>query len=269
MAVVYIITFVKGEKRFRYVGETRDFNERIKIHLNLLEKGTHHNFTLQKIWNEGYRYDGNPTIVPCSSKTKARELEQKMISSEKGFVNIECGYDCISRNPRRAEIIQKMTNSLYRRFSKMTKEERQKIYGKFGKANGMYGRTHTPEARKKIREKLAEWYKHNTSPCLGMKRSEETRRKLSIIAAQRVGEKNPFYGKHHSDETKRKLAERRMGIKPTNSRPVNIDGIEYESITEAGRQLGKNKTVVLWRVNSKNPKYSTWKWSDKCPETRT
>jgi hypothetical protein len=40
--------------------------------------------------------------------------------------------------------------------------------------------------------------------------SEETRQKMSLAMA---GEKNPFYGKKHSEETKRKIAEARRGTK--------------------------------------------------------
>lgn len=39
--------------------------------------------------------------------------------------------------------------------------------------------------------------------------SPETLRKMSEAASKRVGELNPFYGRHHSDETKRILSEYR------------------------------------------------------------
>ena len=39
----------------------------------------------------------------------------------------------------------------------------------------------------------------------GMKRTKETKKKLSDIAKQRTGCKNPFYGKSHTEEAKRKI----------------------------------------------------------------
>ena len=39
------------------------------------------------------------------------------------------------------------------------------------------------------------------------KLSEETKKKLSELAKQRTGEKNPFYGKTHSEEAKKKISE--------------------------------------------------------------
>jgi len=43
---------------------------------------------------------------------------------------------------------------------------------------------------------------------LGFKHSEETKRLFSL---ERTGRKNPFYGKQHSDETKKKLREANLG----------------------------------------------------------
>jgi hypothetical protein len=53
------------------------------------------------------------------------------------------------------------------------------------------------EARRKISESK-----------IGKPRSEETRQKLSkALTGRFVGENNPFYGKHHTDETKKKISE--------------------------------------------------------------
>jgi hypothetical protein len=43
---------------------------------------------------------------------------------------------------------------------------------------------------------------------------------------------------------------------------IIVDDIIYDSITEAGRQLGLNTTVVLWRLKSKNPNFDNYKYSD-------
>ena len=69
-------------------------------------------------------------------------------------------------------------------------------------------------------EKLAIRNKKISENLKGIERSAETKQKLSYRASQRVGEKNSFYGKQHSAETKNKI-----GLQ--NSKAV----IAYDKIT--------------------------------------
>jgi group I intron endonuclease len=75
----------------------------------------------------------------------------------------------------------------------------------------------------------------------------------------RSGINNSFFGKHHSEETKKKLSEKRKGKKPPNITPVIIDNIVYESLAEASRQTGIPSPTILWRIKSKNIKYENYK----------
>lgn len=45
------------------------------------------------------------------------------------------------------------------------------------------------------------------NPFYGKKHSDETKKKLSKLASQRTGDKNPFYGKHISTEHRKKMQE--------------------------------------------------------------
>ena len=74
----------------------------------------------------------------------------------------------------------------------------------------------------------------------------------------RTGMNNSFYGKHHSEETKKKLSEKRKGKKPTNMTQVEIDNIVYDSLAEASRQTGIPSPTILWRINSKNKKFENY-----------
>ena len=49
------------------------------------------------------------------------------------------------------------------------------------------------------------------NPFFGKKHSDETKKIISEKNKERVGEKNPFYGKKHSDETKEKIAKTLKG----------------------------------------------------------
>jgi hypothetical protein len=46
------------------------------------------------------------------------------------------------------------------------------------------------------------------SPAKGVVKSAEWRRKIAIsVSLVTKGEKNPFWGRHHTEETKRKISE--------------------------------------------------------------
>ena len=92
----------------------------------------------------------------------------------------------------------------------------KKSYNK-GKDNPMYGKEFSDEHRRKIslankgkfkgirRSPKTEFKKGCISPMLGKKLSKETKIKISENHANVSGEKNPMYGKHHSEETKEKV----------------------------------------------------------------
>jgi hypothetical protein len=65
------------------------------------------------------------------------------------------------------------------------------------------------EAKKSISNKLKEYYKAN--PITNRVISEEQKRKFSIAASKRVGDKNAFYGKSHTQEAKDKVSKANKG----------------------------------------------------------
>ena len=64
----------------------------------------------------------------------------------------------------------------------------------------------------------------------------ERSKKLSIAAKKRVGELNPMYGKHHTEETKQKIKEKNLGKKLT---PEHI-----EKLKEANRNREKTPEEI-------------------------
>jgi putative uncharacterized protein Z387R len=84
------------------------------------------------------------------------------------------------------------------------------------------GRKHTEETKKKIGDV------HR-----GKTVKASTRKKLSEKAKEKTGEKNPFYGKQHTDGTKQKLREARS----KKCRCIET-GVVYNSVKECAEKMG-------------------------------
>lgn len=80
---------------------------------------------------------------------------------------------------------------------------------------------------------------------------KEHTRKLKSMNAK--GKNNPMYGKPKSELTIRR-------IKEANSKKVVIDGVEYESLTNASKTLGLGITTVSYRLNSNT--FTNWKYAN-------
>lgn len=84
-----------------------------------------------------------------------------------------------------------------------SEETKQKMReSQSGEKNHMFGKHLSDETKRKL--SLA--HKGKPSNKKGIPLSEETRRKISENHCDCSGEKSPFYGKHHSEESKRKLS---------------------------------------------------------------
>ena len=71
------------------------------------------------------------------------------------------------------------------------------------------------------------------------------KKKISEIAKQRIGEKNPFFGKHHTEETKEKLREKNKGTLSPSRICISIDNINYVSMTDASKKLSIPLPTIL------------------------
>jgi hypothetical protein len=114
-----------------------------------------------------------------------------------------------------AEVIQKISQSSK---DKMTPEAKENLSKKLsGEGNPMYGKTHTEEARNRIKEaaklRMSDpQFKQNISDKIKEKwHHPEYREIISNYAKTRTGDKNPFYGKQHSDETRKIISDKNKG----------------------------------------------------------
>ena len=133
-----------------------------------------------------------------------------------------------------------------------------------GEENGMYGKTHSIEARTNISNKAKERFKDKTNhPMYGKPRSDETKRKLSEInkglcsgdknyfwGKSFKGEDSPSYGVPKSEETKKKISESRkgrfMGKDAHNARKIinKTTGEVFDCAMDIKRKYGISNSSV-------------------------
>lgn len=281
--IIYKTTNLINQKF--YVGKDTHNNP------NYYGSGKRLKLAIQKYGIENFEKE---IIEICDSLDKLNEREKfwiKELNAINEGYNISLGGDggdTISKNPKKYEIGKKISESNKGRFIGKTnsKETREKISkalkGKFlGNKNPNYGKNHTDETKDKIRKKA-----------LGRVVSDETRQKISIKSKGKKGSvwtdemrqklsesrknNNPFKGKTHttevrtrlsevnkkpkSEEHKRKISETLKGNKPGNMRKVVVDGVEYESLSFAARQIGIPTSTMKNRL--KSTKFGNYKYKD-------
>lgn len=96
--------------------------------------------------------------------------------------------------------------------------------------------------------------------CKGPKNwTELGKSRLVQSAKSRTGDRNPFFGKSHTEETRKSIGDKNRGKLPSNARRVVADGVEYESAAACARAKGCVPALVLYRI--KSPKYE-YSYSD-------
>jgi group I intron endonuclease len=246
-----------------YIGYSTNINRRFTVHRSKLKQNCHDNIFLQRAYNldgeDKFKYD---IIHICDTEEQAKDIELQYLTdlSIRGMLyNLNynnSGGDLLKNHPEKDAIREKINKSCKETLNNMTQEERKQKYGKIGERNGMYGKTHTDEVKKIISEINKGRQSHNKGKSLTV----ETKQKMSEAAKLKTGEKNAFYGKHHSEETIQKIKEKSKGRLPPNIMKISIDGNIYISMSEASRQLNIPKPTILWRIKSQNSKFNNYKY---------
>lgn len=241
-----------------YFGSSQDLDKRLDRHWRELRQNVHHNAGLQELWNKNFQ-DYFVTIITSQTREQAYELEESLItffSKTDKCLNIGIGVrggDNISRNPNKDQIINRIKTTLNDRYSRMSEEDKKSIFGRSGASNSMFGKKHSIEARELISKANI-----GNTIWLGRKHKASSIAKMSENGKLLIGSKNPFYGRHHTNETKQKIAAMNKGRIPSNAVKIVIDGVIYNSATEASRLTKISLPTILFRIRSKNPKFRSY-----------
>ena len=244
MIGIYRIKNLKNKKC--YYGSSKNIEKRWRTHLNNLKNGKHHNVHLQRSWDKYGEDNFVFELVEECGETILLELEQKYLDLNPEF-NIgvkSSGGDNLTKYPNKEDIVRKMTQSVRKRYELMSEDERK-------------------EKHSQPMDKNPNW-KGGTSfkycEC-GLKISPNNN--SCINCRDKSGEKNPFFGKQHTEETKKRLSEKRKGTyNGEQNIPIIIDNVEYRSAGEASKILDIPMVTIRWRVKSKNKKFDNYKYKD-------
>ena len=167
------------------------------------------------------------------------------------------GGDTISNNPNKDEIRKRHSEKMKdpnvnknkargRKVVVKKRDDPNWINPRIGKESPLKGR---PSGKKGIPNlKHSEWMKEN-NPFKGKTHSKEHKQKLKEINS-----------KPKSEEHKKKISETLKGNKPGNMRKVIVDGVEYESLSFAARQVGIPTSTMKNRL--KLPKFDNYKYKN-------
>lgn len=253
-----------------YVGSSKDLRKRKRRHYNDLLNNKHGNIHLQRASNLYEINNFEFEILEYCEKEKLYEKEQYYLDLLKpwGDIGYNIGFkasggDNFTNHPKREELRVQLGNHLINWYNGLTEEEKLKRNENIkGENNPNYGNSWSDEQKQhasNIRKEMFEnGYIH---PQKGTHISEEQKQHLSKIRLGKyTGKDNPFYGKTHSEETRKLLSEQRKG-KPyigNQNKKFGIENVLYNSLSEASRKLDIGIATIRWRLKSKNPRFKNY-----------
>jgi len=256
-----------------YIGSSVKIKKRWWRHVNDLKNKKHDNIHLQRSWNkygeDKFKFEIiKECLVEDLLKIEQNYLDKMNWETSFNIGKKACGGDNLSKNPNRELIIEKIRNALLKRYRNMSKQEKSEKFGKKGKDNSNYGNKWTPDQKKAQSKRAKKYFKENECyrsgktniELFGKEKAREISEKISKHASQRTGSKNPFYNKEHSDITKERMRQSKIGKYSGNQNiPFKINGIKYNSLGEASKELNIPTTTIRWRLKSKNNKFNNYK----------
>lgn len=227
--IYIILNLINGKF---YIGSSKNLRKRKLTHFQHLRRNIHHCIHMQRAFN---KYGEKPFIfielIYCENY---KEIEQSMLDKveAKHCYNVSSsasGGFLIENHPEKERLLAEAS-------------ERLKL---------------CRPGKPKYKEENPNWRGGKTF-CLCGNRISSVNTTCSTCR-NRDGRDNPFYGKKHSEETKKRLSEKKQGhYYGPQEKPVSIEGKEFKSLSEASRELSTNACTLLFRIKSPNPKFEKY-----------
>ena len=204
-----------------YIGSAINIQKRIKSHFDDLKEGQHANFKLQRHYNKYGRGDLVASILEACDKEDLIQHEQFFIDSYNPWFNIckkagsKFGVKCSDKTRKKIGISNRGKQSF---LGKHHTDKTKQLMSEIKKA--------LPVSEALIKKQM-EPLRGENHPGFGKHLSEEHKRKLSDIRKLRVGIKSPNYGRIMSEAQKFKLSKAKKGKKLNLSEETRIRMIEF------------------------------------------
>lgn len=247
MRGIYKITNIVNNRS--YIGSSKNIIRRLKNHFSLLRHNKHGNQFIQRDFNKhginNFLYE---IVYLCKDHEDILKIEQTYLDllDYNNCYNISknaSGGDILSYHWNRRDIINKIGNTLRKKY----KNGEIKLPSRNGKSNSMYidGRS------------------YKTKNCITCGVEISIRRKYDFcVMHNKSAEKNSFFGKKHSQETKNKISDsiKKRGYNGNQETPIAINGVSYKSLSEASKKTNIKITTIWHRIKSKNIKFVNYKY---------
>lgn len=214
-----------------YIGQSISIQSRWKEHVNSLRRGDSNCTLLQRAWNKYGEQNFTFEILEFCSADMLDDIEVKYIDFYDAVNN---GYNIEPGGNKNKHLSEETKQKLREAHlgKKMSDETIQKMSeARMGEKNPMYGKTHSPEARKKISET------HKGKP--GHRPSDDGIERIRLANT----------GKVLSEETRKKISDAAMGRPAWNKNPRPVYCIElnrvFDTASDAGKELGIRSSNII------------------------
>lgn len=205
---IYCIENISTNKK--YIGQSVNIKYRWTKHMHELNSNSHYNDYLQKAWN---KYGENDFKFYVLEYCTSNKLDEKEIY----YINM---YNTIDRD-----------------------------FGYNLKSGGQFSaNTYSKETKQKLSKSIKESY------CNSNLRELRSFSALNQWANPKIkekilGENNGMYGKHHTEESKKKMSETRIGKSISKRYPNPVICVElnkvFDNSVEAGKALSLDGSAIL------------------------